>query len=154
MVQHKETDLEKQIFGADLSANGRDFEIGVCVGPQEGHAGEPVLGVDAFAGGGKVLRREDANGGGELRAGNFSAHGARSDLNLRVVADAFVFAGFAASHEVEFAAVFREPNRRRDGDAGFAERCQAEVALALDFGGNRGSHGNILTTASTLLTCG
>jgi len=98
-----------------------------------------------------IIRRTRANSsGGRMRAvaGNsgpviFSADRAWSDLDLRVVADALVFPGLAARHEVEFVIVFGKPNGRVHGDATFAEGGEAYVTLAVDFGGDR-SHADIV----------
>jgi len=122
---------------------GRDFEVGVGVAPQEWDSGEPVFSVDRLADAGKLFRWQDADGCGEFGAGDFSADGAGGDLDLRVVADALVLSGFAVRHEVEFVVVFGKPDGRVHGDATFSEGSKADVALALDFGGD-GSHADII----------
>src|ERR1700693_594343 len=121
----------------------RDLDTGLGVAPQEGDTGEPVFCVDHPADAGKLFRRQDAGGCGEFGAGDFSADGAGSDLDLRVVADALVFPGLAARHEVELVMVFGKPDGRVHGDATFAEGGEADVTLAVDFGGG-GSHADIV----------
>jgi len=118
---------------------GRDFEVGVGVAPQEWDTGEPVFSVDRLADAGRLLRWQDADGCGEFGAGGFAADGAGGDLDLRVVADALALSGFAVRHEVEFVVVFGKPDGRVHGDATFSKGCEADVALAVDFGGD-GSH--------------
>ena len=121
----------------------RDLDTGLGVAPQEGDTGEPVFCVDHPADAGKLLRRQDAGGCGEFGAGDFSADGAGGDLDLRVVADALGFSGFAAGHQVEFAVVFGKPDGRVHGNATFSEGGEADVTLAMDFGGD-GSHLDIV----------
>ena len=65
---------------------------------------------------------------------------------MRVVAEALVFSGFAARHQVEFAIVFGKPDRRVHGYAIFSEGSEADVTLALDFGGD-GNHLDIVNRA-------
>ena len=120
-----------------------DLDTDIGVAPQEGDTGEPVLCVDQPADAGKLFHWQDADGRGELGTGDFSADGAWSDLDLRVVADALVFPGLAARHEVEFVIVFGKPDGRVHGDATFAEGGEAYVTLAVDFGGDR-SHADIV----------
>src|ERR1700719_1709174 len=115
----------------------RDLDTGLGVAPQEGDTGEPVYSVDHPADAGKLFRRQDAGSCGEFGAGDFSADGAWSDLDLRVVADALVFPGLAARHEVEFVIVFGKPDGRVYGGATFAEGGEAYVTLAVDCGGDR-----------------
>src|ERR1700719_1679751 len=115
----------------------RDLDTGLGVAPQEGDTGEPVFCVDHPADAGKLFRRQDAGGCGEFGAGDFSADGAESDVDLRVVADALVFPGLAARHEVEFVIVFGKPDGRVHGAAPFAEGGEAYVTLAVDCGGDR-----------------
>jgi len=62
---------------------------------------------------------------------------------LKVVADALVFSGFAAGHQVEFIVVFGKPDGRAHGNATFSEGGEADVTLAADFGGD-GSHLDIV----------
>ena len=59
------------------------------------------------------LRGKDAGSGRELRSLDFSTHGARRNLTLGVVADAFVFTRVAARHNVKFAVVLAEPDWSR-----------------------------------------
>ena len=121
----------------------RDLDTGLGVAPQEGDTGEPVFCVDHPADAGKLFRWQDAGGCGEFWAGDFSTNGAGSDLDLRVVADALVFSGFAASHEVEFVVVFGKPDGRVYGGTTFSESGEADVTLAMDFSGD-GSHPDIV----------
>src|SRR5208282_2993716 len=122
---------------------GRDFEVGVGVAPQEWDSGEPVFSVDRLVDAGKLFRWQDADGCGEFGAGDFSADGAGGDLDLRVVTDALALSGFAVRHEVEFVVVFGKPDGRVHGGATFSEGSEADVALAMDFGGD-GSHADII----------
>ena len=122
---------------------GRDFEVGVGVAPQEWDSGEPVFSADRLADAGKLFRWQDADGCGEFGAGDFSADGAGGDLDLRVVSDALALSGFAVRHEVEFVVVFGKPDGRVHGGAAFSEGGEADVALAMDFGGD-GSHADII----------
>jgi hypothetical protein len=121
----------------------RDFDGAVGVAPQEWDTGEPVFCVDCVTDASKLLRRQDAGGCGEFGAGDFSTDGAGGDLDLRVVADALVFPGLAAGHQVELVVVFGKPDGRVDGNATFSEGGETDVTLAVDFGGD-GSHLDIL----------
>jgi len=121
----------------------RNFEIGVGVAPKEGNTGQPVFRVDRLANLSKLLRSQEAGGGREFRPGNFSADGARCDLDLRVVADAFALAQFAVRHEVELAVMFGEPDGRVHRNPVLSEGGEADVTLALDFDGN-GCHAHIV----------
>ncbi len=111
--------------------------------PQEWDTGEPVFCADHPADAGKLFRRQDAGGCGEFRAGDFSAHRTWGYLDLRVVADALVFSGFAARHQVESVVVFGKPDGRVHGNATFSEGREADVTLAMDFGGD-GRHLDIV----------
>jgi len=122
---------------------GRDLEVGVSVAPQKRDTGEPVFCVDRLADAGKLFGPQDADGSGEFGAGDFSADGAGGDLDLRVVADALVLSGLAARHEVEFVIVFGKPDGGGHGDATFSEGSEADVTLAVDFGGD-GWHSDIV----------
>jgi hypothetical protein len=62
---------------------------------------------------------------------------------LGVIADAFDLAQFAVGHEVEFVAVFGEPDGGIHGDTGFPEGGEADITLALNFGGD-GRHADIV----------
>jgi hypothetical protein len=64
---------------------------------------------------------------------------------LRVVADALALSQFAVRHEVELIVVFGKPDGRVDGDATFAEGREADVTLAVDFGGD-GCHADIVNS--------
>ena len=136
-------------IGGETAANfdscgcRRDFDRAVGVAPQEWDTGEPVFRVDHPADAGKLFGRQDAGGCREFRAGDFSADGAGGDLDLRVVADALVFSGFAAGHEVEFVIVFGKPDGCIYGGAIFSKSGEADVTLAADFGGD-GSHLDIV----------
>src|SRR5208337_1996726 len=110
----------------------RDFEISVGVAPQEGDTREPVFCFDGLADAGKIFRRKDTDGRGKLGAGDFSAHGAGGNLDLRVVADALALSQFAVRHEVELIVVFGKPDGRVDGNATFPEGREADVALAVN----------------------
>jgi len=121
----------------------RDFEVGVGVAPKQWNTGKPVFSVDRLAGAGKLLRSQKADGRGEFRAGDFSADGAGRDLDLRVVADALALSQFTVGHEVEFVVVLGKPDGSVDGDAALSERSQADVTLAVDFGGD-GRHADIV----------
>jgi len=129
-----------------LCRGGRDFYAGVGVAPEEGKAGEPILLFDQLADTGKLFGWQDAGGCGEFGTGDFSAHAAWGELDLRVVADALALAQFAVGHEVEFVIVFGKPEGCVHGDTVFAEGCEADVTLAMDFCGN-GCHGFIVNTA-------
>ena len=127
------------------SSSWRNFETGVGVAPKEGDTREPVFRVDQPADAGKLLRRQDADGGREFRAGDSSADGAGSNLGFRVVADAFVLSQFAARHEVEFVIVFGKPDGRVHRNAALPESGEAYVSLAVDFAGDD-RHGDIVNS--------
>jgi len=128
---------------ARFALGGCNFNIGVGVAPQEGHAGEPILCVNELAYAGKFRRRQETCSRRKFRADDFSADCGGRNCHLWVVADALAFSGFAVRHEVEFVVVLREPDRRGDGDAVFSDSCQTDVALTLDFWGDIG-HENIV----------
>lgn len=121
----------------------RDLDAGVGVAPKEWDTGEPVFCVDRLTDAGERFRWQDAGGCPKFGAGDFSTNGAGGDLDLRVVADALVFSGFAACHQVEFVVVFGKPDRRVHANATFSEGGEADVTLAVDFGGD-GCHGDIV----------
>ena len=80
----------------------------------------------------------------ELRSLDFSPHRARRNLNLGIVADAFVFTGVAARHDIEFAIVFTKPDWSRYSSATLTEGSETNVFLAMDFGRDRVAHQGIL----------
>ena len=80
----------------------------------------------------------------ELRSLNFSPHRARRNLNLGIVADAFVFTGVAAGHDIESAIVFAKPDWSRYSGATLTEGSETNVFLAMDFGRDRVAHQGIL----------
>jgi len=122
---------------------GRDFEVSVGVAPQKRDTGEPVFCLDRLAGAGKLFGSQDADDSGEFAAGDFSADSAGRDLDLRVVADALALSGFTVRHGVKLIVVFGKPDGRVHGDATFSEGSEADVALAVDFGGD-GRHADIV----------
>ena len=121
----------------------RDLDGGVGVAPQKWDASEPVFCIDHPADAGELFRRKDAGGCGEFGTGDFSTDGAGGNLDLRVIADALVFSGFAARHEVKFVVVFGKPDGRVHGGAIFSKGGETDVTLAVDFGGD-GSHADIV----------
>lgn len=121
----------------------RDFEVGIGVAPKQWNTGKPVFSVDRLAGPGKLFRSQKTDGRGEFRAGDFSADGAGRDLDLRVVADALALSQFTVGHEVEFVVVLGKPDGRVHGNAALSESSQADVTLAVDFGGDS-SHKDIV----------
>jgi hypothetical protein len=130
-----------------------DLDVSVGVAPEKGDAREPVFLPDRLAGGGELFGSHYANCGREFGAGDFSAYGAGSNLDLRVVADAFALPQFAIRHEVKFVVVFSKPDRRVDGGAVLPESGEADVALAVDFSGD-GCHGDIVKCAKGSYGCG
>src|SRR5438270_506198 len=114
----------------------------ILLAPEERDPHEPVLAGEQASGVGPPFWGEDASPALELRTNDFPAHGAGSDANFRLVADAFVFPGVAAGHYAEFAIFFREPHRGGDGDTGFSKGNEADVFLAADVGGNGSGHEN------------
>ena len=116
---------------------GCDLKEGIGVAPQERKAGEPVFCVDRLANSGKVLLGENADSRREFRASNFSPEGTGSDRSFRVVTNALALSGFAVSHEAESAIIFREPDRSPNGDSILTEGGKADIALTLNFAGNR-----------------
>lgn len=132
----------------EWESSGRcEFDVGIRVRPEKRNAGEPVFRVDGLADARGILSWEDASGSQEFGAGDSSAHGARGDFDLRVVADALDLAHLACSHEIELVAFFGEPNRGVDRDSGFAKGGKREVALSVDLGGD--GHGDILNNVLT-----
>ena len=123
----------------------RDLEVGVGVAPEQGDTSEPAFCVDQPADAGRLLGGQNTNRSGEFGAGNLSAHGTGSDLDLRVVTDALILSQLAAGHEVELVVVFGKPNGRVHGNASLPEGGEADVTLAVDFGGDS-SHGNIVNS--------
>ena len=80
---------------------------------------------------------------GEFRTGDFATHGTGRDFDSRIVAHALAFSQFTVRHEVQFVVIFGEPDGRVDGDATLSKRGEADVSLAMDFGGD-GCHGDIV----------
>jgi hypothetical protein len=80
---------------------------------------------------------------GEFRTGDFATHGTGRDFDPRIVADALALSQFTVRHEVQFVVVFGEPDGRVHGHATLAKRGEADVSLAMDFGGD-GCHGDIV----------
>src|SRR2546423_13342367 len=87
---------------------------------------------------------KNAYGRRKLWSLNFSAHGTGGDLNLGVVAEAFVFARVTASHHVEFAVILTEPYRRGHPCAILTKGGETNVFLAMDLGWDGVVHGGIL----------
>jgi len=124
-----------------------DLDRGVVgIAPKEEQSSEPVFLLDCLADAWKFFRWQNAGGGGIRDAGDFPPYGAWRDLDFRVVSDALALAQFAVGHEVEFVIVFGKPEGCVHGDTVFAEGCEADVTLAMDFCGN-GCHGFIVNTA-------
>jgi hypothetical protein len=86
----------------------------------------------------------------EFRASNFSPDGTGSDRSFRVVTNALALSGFAVSHEAESAIIFREPDRSANGNSILTEGCKADIALTLNFAGNRG-HVDIVKRSQAFL---
>ena len=61
---------------------------------------------------------------------------------MRVIPDAFIFAGIAARHYINLVIRSSKPNRRGDGNAVFAEGRQTYVFLTLNLA--RDGHGHIV----------
>jgi len=118
-----------------------DFEVNVLLAP-DGEAGQPVLLMEKVPSRGPGVGRKDARRGGEIRPGDLAARRAGRDADLRIVVQALVFSRVAAGHDVEFAIILREPDRRGDGSAGFAKGGERKIFLAGD--GGRDRHGNIV----------
>lgn len=119
-----------------------DLDVDVLLAPEEGNSHQPILLFDGLASAGPVFWRQYTRFGVELRAGDFTPHGARSDPRLGVVPDTLVFPRIAPSHYIEFAVFFPEPDWRRHGGPGLAEGHEAEVFLSLNL--VRNGHGDIL----------
>ena len=98
-----------------------DFDVSVAIAPEPRDASEPIFVFDGAAGAGSIFGGKDASGCWEFGAGEFSAYGAGSNFDLRIVANAFDLAEFAAGHEVELIVFFGEPDGGVDGNTGFAE---------------------------------
>jgi len=113
-----------------------NFDVSVGVAPKQRQAGEPIFRFDGAADSGGIFGRQDARGGGEFGAGDFSAHGAGSDFDLRVIADTLDLAELAVGHKAEFVTVFRKPDGGVDRDSGFAEGRERDVVLSVDLGGD------------------
>ena len=128
-------------------AVGRDFHVSVGIPPQQRQPGEPVFGIDGAADARSIFQRQNARGGCEFRPGDFSADGAGSNLDLRIIAEPLDLAELAVGHEVELVALLGEPDRRVDGDSGFAEGRERDVTLSVDLGGN--GHGHIVINAGS-----
>jgi len=124
---------------------GRNLNVRVSITPEEWDAGEPILCLDGVPHAGGVFDRQDAGRGRKFRAGDFSANRAGSDFDLRIIADALDLAELAVRHEVEFVALFREPDGCGDGDSGFAEGGERDVFLSVDRTGD--GHGHIVINA-------
>jgi hypothetical protein len=130
----------------------RDLDVGVGIAPEKRDAGQPVLLSDCLAGANEFFGSHYANRGGEFGAGDFSADGAGSDLDLRVVADALDLPQFAVRHEVKLVIVFSKPDGGVHGDAVLSESSEADIALAVDFSGD-GCHGDIVKCAKGSYGC-
>jgi hypothetical protein len=130
----------------------RDLDVGISIAPEKRDAGEPVFLFDRLAGASELFGPQYADGSGEFGASDFSAHGAGSNLDLWVVADALDLPQFAVRHEVKLAVVFSKPDRRVHGDAVLPKRGEADVALAVDFSGD-GCHRDIVKCAKGSYGC-
>jgi len=128
------------------SDGGSDFDVGIGVAPDEGHAGKPVFGIEGAADAGCIRDGEDTGRCWKFRARDFSADGARSDLDLRVIANAFDFAQFAVGHKVNLVGVFGKPDGSVDRDSSFAEGGKRDVVLAAYF--FRDGHDRIVNVGS------
>ncbi len=121
----------------------RDLEVSVGVAPEQGDTSKPVFCVDQPAHAGRLLGGKNTNRSGEFGSGDLSAHGAGSDPDLRMVADALVLSQLAAGHEVKFVVVFGKPDGRVHSSSTLPEGSEADVTLAVDRGGD-GSHEDIV----------
>src|SRR5215469_17408292 len=114
-----------QRSGNDLCRD-LDFQEFVVFTP-EGQPHQPVLAAEDTLGFGPLGLGQNASAAGGLWTGDFAADGAGGNLNLRIVADALVLPGVIASHKIESAVAFREPNGRGDGGAVLAECGKGEI---------------------------
>ena len=80
----------------------------------------------------------------KLGTGDLSPHIAGRDPDLGIVPDSFALAGIALGHHIDLAVSFREPDRCWDCNSILAEGGKTDVALVLEFGGERIRHDSIL----------
>jgi len=95
---------------AEVNSCERDLYVRVGVAPQEGDTGEPIFCFDRLADASALFRWQDADPREKFGASDFPAHGAGSDLDLRVIAYALAFSQLAVGHEVELIVVFGKPD--------------------------------------------
>lgn len=120
-----------------------DFQVNILLAPDR-KPREPVFSANNLLSCRPILFRQNSGSRLKLRSCNFAAKRAGGNLYPRVVADPLVFAGIAASHDVEFFVSFSEPDRGRNGNAAFAEGSKQEIFVSANRGRNGGSHGSIV----------
>jgi hypothetical protein len=118
----------------------RDLNVGISIAPEERNSRHPIFGFDRVAHARGIFDRQDASGRREFRPRDLSPNCAGSNLDLRVVPNALHLAELAVRHEVEFVALFGEPNGCGDGNPRFPEGGKRDVLLSVDRSGDGHRH--------------
>jgi hypothetical protein len=106
-----------------------DFQISVRSPPDQRQACHPVFPVDCLPRPSVIFGWQNPGMSWDFAAGLLTASATGSNLDRGVVADSFHFSHSAASHHVEFLAVFSKPNRRRYFFSALAHRGQGNIFL-------------------------
>ena len=104
----------------------------------------PILTVDGLTRPGVFLRRQNACRGRNLCSRHLATDRAGRDPHLRIIPNPFRLSHIAARHYVDLAAFLSKPHRSGDPHSCLAKRCQRNVILTLNGGGNLTRHETIL----------
>jgi hypothetical protein len=128
----------------------RKAEFYECIRPAKDRCqpGLPILPVNGLPRVSVFLRRQQTRRRSDLRPSNFSTDGAGSNRHLRIIANAFGLAHFAARHHIKFIGIFSKPNRSRHLYSVLSERCERDIFLAANWSWNRLRHFHIVAAAS------
>jgi hypothetical protein len=118
-----------------------DVDI-LLVLPGGKNSGQPVLPLDRRLSARPIPGQEYPRRSRELRTDDFAPHRARSDSNLRIIPDALVFPGVAASLHMQLVIIFSKPHGRTYSRTALAERSKANVFLPPNL--PRDGHGHIV----------
>ena len=121
-----------------------DLKIGVRVSPKKRHPRQPVFSFDEFLRMREFIRLQKARCRRKFRTGHLPADGGGCNPYVGIVAESLGLARLGIGHDIQMSILFAKPDGRIHGSAVLAEGCQADVALAGDFWGNRWRHTHIV----------
>jgi hypothetical protein len=116
------------------------LEISVGPSPYEWKARHPVLAIDRLPRSSMLRWLQNAGLRVKLRSSHLSPNRARRHAYLWIIANPLGLSQIAACHHIELAAFFPKPHGSSDARSGLTKRCERNVFLTLDRGGNLAWH--------------